>query len=71
MGYNILNNILPVATARASMVLPVPGGPTSNTPFGILAPICLYFSGSLINLTTSSSSFLASSTPILLNYENI
>ena len=27
------------ATARASRVLPVPGGPTSRTPLGILAPI--------------------------------
>ena len=27
------------ATALASMVLPVPGGPTSNTPLGMEAPI--------------------------------
>lgn len=27
------------ATARASNVLPVPGGPTSKIPFGIRAPI--------------------------------
>ena len=26
------------ATARASSVLPVPGGPTSSTPFGARAP---------------------------------
>jgi hypothetical protein len=26
------------ATARASKVLPVPGGPTINTPFGPTAP---------------------------------
>ena len=26
------------ATARASSVLPVPGGPTSSTPFGAWAP---------------------------------
>ena len=26
------------ATARASKVLPVPGGPTSNTPLGMCAP---------------------------------
>ena len=26
------------ATARASSVLPVPGGPNSSTPLGILAP---------------------------------
>ena len=33
------------ATARASSVLPVPGGPNSSTPFGILAPMLLYLSG--------------------------
>ena len=33
------------ATARASKVFPVPGGPYSNTPFGILAPISLNFFG--------------------------
>ena len=33
------------ATAFASMVLPVPGGPTSKTPFGIEAPTFVYFSG--------------------------
>ena len=27
------------ATALASMVLPVPGGPTSSTPLGMDAPI--------------------------------
>jgi len=26
------------ATARANNVLPVPGGPNNNTPFGIRAP---------------------------------
>ena len=34
------------ATARASSVLPVPGGPTSSTPFGAWAPIWWYFVGS-------------------------
>ncbi len=29
------------ATARASIVLPVPGGPTSKMPFGMSAPISL------------------------------
>ena len=29
------------ATALASKVLPVPGGPTSKMPFGIDAPISL------------------------------
>ena len=33
------------ATAFASNVLPVPGGPTSNAPFGIVAPISSYFLG--------------------------
>ena len=30
------------ATAFDKSVLPVPGGPTSKTPFGILAPISVY-----------------------------
>ena len=33
------------ATARASRVLPVPGGPLSSTPRGILAPSLRYRSG--------------------------
>ena len=33
------------ATAFASMVLPVPGGPTSSTPFGMEAPISEYLEG--------------------------
>ena len=33
------------ATAFASRVLPVPGGPTSNTPLGSLAPMEAYLSG--------------------------
>ena len=33
------------ATALASMVFPVPGGPTSRTPLGMDAPISLYFCG--------------------------
>ncbi|MNT87504.1 hypothetical protein D3C72_2279240 [compost metagenome] len=51
------------ATARARRVLPVPGGPTSRTPFGILAPSLRNRPGSLRNWTTSTSSFLASSSP--------
>ena len=51
------------ATARASSVLPVPGGPTSSTPFGILPPSRWNFCGVLRNSTTSSSSDFASSTP--------
>ena len=35
------------ATARASSVLPVPGGPKSSTPFGILAPIAWNLAGRL------------------------
>ena len=33
------------AQALASIVFPVPGGPESMTPLGILAPNFLYFSG--------------------------
>ena len=70
---NISTNSLPLiekngtwaspATARASSVLPVPGGPTSSTPLGILRPQRRYRSGFLRNSTTSSSSYLASSQP--------
>ena len=51
------------AIARASSVLPVPGGPTSSTPLGIRAPSAWNFFGYLRNSTTSASSSLASSTP--------
>ena len=51
------------AMARASSVLPVPGGPTSSTPFGILPPRRWNFCGSFRNSTISSSSCLASSMP--------
>ncbi len=51
------------ATARASMVLPVPGGPTSKMPWGILAPILVNFSGSFKKSTTSWSSSFSSSAP--------
>ena len=33
------------ATARASSVLPVPGGPESSTPCGMRPPSFWYFSG--------------------------
>ena len=46
------------ATARAISVLPVPGGPTSRTPFGILAPISLKRAGVLRKSTTSLISCL-------------
>ncbi len=51
------------AMARASSVLPVPGGPTSSTPLGILPPRRWNFCGSFRNCTISSSSALASSMP--------
>ncbi len=44
------------ATARAISVFPVPGGPTSSTPFGMRAPICLNFCGYLRKSTTSAIS---------------
>ena len=41
------------ATARAISVFPVPGGPTSSTPLGILAPTAANRSGALRKSTTS------------------
>ena len=41
------------ATALAISVLPVPGGPTSSTPLGTLAPISENFSVSRRKSTTS------------------
>ena len=41
------------ATARASSVLPVPGGPTSSTPFGMRPPMLVYFFGVFRNSTIS------------------
>ena len=51
------------ATARAISVLPVPGGPTSRTPRGILPPSRWNLPGSRRNSTISCRSCLASSTP--------
>ena len=51
------------ATAFASRVLPVPGGPTKRTPLGILAPTLTYFWGSFRKSTISSSSSFSSSSP--------
>ena len=51
------------ATALARSVLPVPGGPTRITPFGILAPTLVYFWGSFRKSTTSFSSSFSSSRP--------
>ncbi len=49
--------------ARASSVLPVPGGPTSSTPLGMRPPSLVNFFGSFRKAMISSSSSLASSTP--------
>ena len=51
------------ATALASRVLPVPGGPTSSTPLGSFAPISAYFWGLWRKSTTSIRASLASSWP--------
>ncbi|VDC33167.1 hypothetical protein XINFAN_03669 [Pseudogemmobacter humi] len=51
------------AMARARSVLPVPGGPTSSAPLGILPPSRENFCGLRRNSTISSSSSLASSIP--------
>jgi hypothetical protein len=51
------------ATALAKSVLPVPGGPTSKAPFGILPPREVYFLGFLRNSTISSTSSFAPSKP--------
>ena len=51
------------ATALASNVLPVPGGPTSKTPFGILAPSSVYIFGFFRKSTISWSSSFSSSAP--------
>jgi len=51
------------ATARASSVLPVPGGPIRITPLGMRPPSLVNFLGSLKNSMISSSSSSASSTP--------
>ena len=51
------------AMARASSVLPVPGGPISSTPFGIRPPRRVNFRGSLRKAMISVSSSFASSAP--------
>ena len=51
------------ATALASIVFPVPGGPINNAPLGILAPSKVYYSGFFKKSTISANSYLASSTP--------
>ena len=57
------------ATAFASNVFPVPGGPTSKTPFGIRAPTWIYFLGALRKSTISSSSSFSSLSPA--TWENV
>src|SRR5690606_35304249 len=51
------------ATAFASKVLPVPGGPTKSAPFGIFPPKSVYFFGFFRKSTISITSVLASSRP--------
>ena len=51
------------ATARASSVLPVPGGPTSRQPRGIFAPMDWYLAGLARKSLISCISSTASSTP--------
>ncbi len=51
------------ATAFASIVFPVPGGPIKSAPFGILPPRLVYFLGFLRKSTISITSVLASSRP--------
>ena len=51
------------ATALANNVLPVPGGPTSNTPLGMRAPTAVNFCGDLRNSTISCNSCFSSSAP--------
>ena len=51
------------ATALASKVLPVPGGPINNAPLGIFPPRAVYFFGFFKKSTISITSTLASSRP--------
>ena len=51
------------ATAFANKVLPVPGGPTSKAPLGILPPKAVYFAGLRKKSTISITSIFASSRP--------
>ena len=55
------------AMAFASKVLPVPGGPTNKTPFGILAPNFVYFLGERRKSTISSNSSFSSRSPATLS----
>ena len=59
------------ATALASRVLPVPGGPTSSTPLGMRAPRARYLSGWRRNSTISRSSSFSSSAPATSRKETL
>ena len=61
----ILKNGTPASpeTALARRVLPVPGGPTKITPFGILAPTSMYFCGLFKKSTISFNSSFSSCNP--------
>src|SRR2546427_4040172 len=52
------------ASARASSVLPVPGGPSSSTPRGARAPTAVYCAGAFMKAATRCNDFFASSAPI-------
>ena len=56
--------LLSPASALASRVLPVPGGPTSSTPRGADAPSFAYCAGSCMKALTRFSAALASSLPM-------
>ena len=58
-----ITSIYVPATALASKVLPVPGGPTSSAPLGSFAPIEAYFIGLCRKSTTSCRDSFASSSP--------
>ena len=51
------------AQALANKVFPVPGGPVSRAPLGILAPSLLNFSGCFKNSTNSDIYFLGVAIP--------
>ena len=51
------------ATALASRVLPVPGGPTNKAPLGIFPPSSVNFLGFFRNSTISCTSCLAPACP--------
>ena len=62
---DIQKNVTPAypAQAFANIVFPVPGGPVRSAPFGILAPIYLYFYPCFRKSTNSVIYLLAYSIP--------